>query len=308
MHKVDVQIGNRKISIETGKVAKQASGSVIVSSGDTVVMVTACLGPDKAGDFLPLTVDYIEKTYAAGKIPGGYFRREGKLSEEETLISRVIDRPIRPLFAETFTHEVQVVATVLSADPESEADVLAMLGASAALHISEIPFAGPSAGIRVCRLDGKLVFCPTPTQAAKADINFVVAGTKDAILMVEGGANQVAEKDVLDAIFSAHAEMQVLIAAQEDLRVKCGKPKFEPTVAQEDKDLVASIIKFATPKIEAVIRIKDKLERRDSTGAVHDEVVAEFVKADDADAAKKNKLIAKTLSDLNYNLVRQMAF
>ncbi len=268
MFNVDIQLGSRKINIETGKIAKQANGSVIVRCGGTVVMVTACMGADKGGDFLPLTIDYIEKTYAAGKIPGGYFKREGKLSEEETLVSRVIDRPCRPLFAETFTREVQIVATVLSADPDADADVLSICGASAAMHISDIPFAGPLAGVRVCRIDNKLVLNPTKPQAAKADINFIVAGTKDAILMVEGGANQVAEKDILEAIFFAHAEMQILIQAQEDLRAKCGRPKFESAApAEDDKAMVAAITKFATPKIDAAIRIKDKLERRDVLSA-----------------------------------------
>src|SRR6266446_3129085 len=211
MHNVNLQrreirIGSRTISIETGKLAKQADGSVVVRSGDTVVLVTAChaANPREGIDFLPLTVDYKEYTYASGRIPGGFFKREGKPPEKEVLTSRCIDRPIRPLFPPGWRYETQVIALVLSADGENDTDVMAISGASAALALSEIPFQKTIAGVRVGLVDGKYVINPTFAQRKESTLDLVVAGSKDGLVMVEAGAKEVTEEQVLHALEAAH--------------------------------------------------------------------------------------------------------
>ncbi|MBN8548776.1 MAG: polyribonucleotide nucleotidyltransferase [Deltaproteobacteria bacterium] len=296
----------RKFSIETSRIAKQAGGSVIVRFGDSIVLVTACSGAEKDGDFLPLTIDYVEKTYAAGKIPGGFFKREGKLSERETLISRLMDRPCRPMFVEGFNKEVQVVATVLSADPDNDTDVLAVTGASAALTLSDLPFEGPLAAVRVGRIAGKLVINPTYSELATSDLNYVVAGTKDAIVMVEGGSKEVPEKEIIEALFFAHKELQTLIQMQEALQKQAGKPKLDFVPKARDEDAIAKITKFLAPRIDKAIRIKDKLERRDAFRAMKVEAAAEFIKEGDENAAKTAGLISKVFEDASYRQVRDM--
>ena len=305
---VEKEFHGQKFSFETGRVAKQAGGSIIVRSGDSMVLVTACTGPEKDGDFLPLTIDFIEKSYAAGKIPGGFFKREGRLSERETLASRLIDRPCRPLFPEGFNYEIQVTATVVSVDPEIDTDVLAVCGGSAALMLSEAPFEGPIAAVRVARIGGKLVINPTMSALANSDLNFIVAGSKDAIVMVEGGANEVPEAEVLEALFFAHREMQVLIELQVDLQKKVGKTKiaFKPKV--RDEALGKKIASFLTPHVKKSIRIKDKLERRDALKVVKSALEAEFIKDGDDKAAEIKSLCAKVYEDTHYNLVREMMF
>ncbi|MCK5312158.1 MAG: polyribonucleotide nucleotidyltransferase, partial [Desulfobacteraceae bacterium] len=205
------EINGKEFSISTGKVAKQASGSVLVQYGETIVLVTAVSSKDPKAEisFLPLTVEYQERIYSAGRIPGNYFRREiGRPSEKETLTARLIDRPIRPLFPEGYSYETQVIATVYSMDKENEPDVLALVGASTALQLSDIPFEGPIAGIRVGRIDGKFVANPTIKQMEESDINLVVAGSKTGIIMVEGGAETVSEEEIIDAIYFGHTAMQ----------------------------------------------------------------------------------------------------
>ncbi len=298
----------KTLSIETGRIAKQAGGSVVVQYGDSMVLVTACMGADKAGDFLPLTIDYIEKTYAAGKIPGGFFRREGKQSEKETLVSRLMDRPCRPLFPEGFSYEVQVVATVLSADPEHDTDVLAVCGASAALTLSELPFDGPIAAVRVGRVNGKLIINPATSLLRQSDLNFVVAGSRDAIVMVEGEAEQVPEDVVLEALFFAHKEMQPILDMQDELRSKLGKKKMEFVPAEHDKKLVDSITNFAKAQVEKAVRIKDKLARRDEYARIKSDLEAQFIKADDDNAANVAKVLGKSYEDLLYYTVRNLAF
>ncbi|MBL7171575.1 MAG: polyribonucleotide nucleotidyltransferase, partial [Desulfobacteraceae bacterium] len=202
-----IEINGQVLNIETGRIAKQASGSVVVTFGETVVLVTAVSTDEvrEGIDFLPLTVEYLEMSYAGGNIPGNFFRRDmGRPSERETLTSRLIDRPLRPLFPENYHFETQVIATVLSTDKENEADMLAMLGASAALEVSDIPFSGPIAGVRVGRIDGKFVTNPTISQQADSDINLIVAGNRDGVVMVEGGSLFVPETDMIDAIFYGH--------------------------------------------------------------------------------------------------------
>src|SRR5213596_3303732 len=219
MHTREVSINGKSLSLETGKLAKQAHGSVIVRFGDSVVLVTAChaASPREGIDFLPLTVDYREYTYASGRIPGGFFKREGKPAEKEVLTSRVIDRPIRPLFPPGWRYETQVIALVLSADAENDTDVLAITGASAALAVSEIPFEKTIAGVRVGLVDGQYIVNPTFEQRKKSKIDLVVAGSKDGLVMVEAGAKEVSEEQVVQALDTAHAAIKQIVAAIDDL-------------------------------------------------------------------------------------------
>ncbi len=211
---------------ETGRLAKQAHGAVLVTYGESVVLVTAVSGDERPGiDFFPLTCDYVEKTFAAGKIPGGFFKREGRQRDEEILTSRLIDRPCRPLFPEGYKNDTQIIATVLSSDKDNPTDVLAMTAASAALHISDIPWSGPFAAVRVARVGGEFIAYPTFEQQSKADIDLVVACSKDAIVMVEGGAAEAGENDIIDALMFAHPTAQPILELIERMRAAVGKPK-----------------------------------------------------------------------------------
>ncbi len=260
---VTADVGGETLTIRTGKVAKQAGGSVVVQYGDTVVLVTVvAANEERAASFLPLSVEYQEKIYAAGRIPGNYFRREiGRPSEKETLTARLIDRPIRPLFPKQWRYETQVVATVLSMDKKNDPDMLAMVGASAALSISDIHFAGPIAGIRVARVDGELIANPTIEQAEQADINLIVAGSKTGVVMVEGGADVASEADMLDAIFFGHQAMQPLIAIQEQLKAQCGRPKRDFAPPEKDEALATQLSDLAAERISQALVIPDKMER-----------------------------------------------
>src|SRR5213592_293665 len=225
MHTRELKIGQNTLHLETGKLAKQASGSVIVRFGDSVVLVTACraAGAREGIDFLPLTVDYREYTYASGRIPGGFFKREGKPAEKEVLTSRVIDRPIRPLFPPGWRYETQVIALVLSADAENDTDVLAITGASAALALSEIPFEKTIAGVRVGLVDGQYVINPTFEQRKNSKLDLVVAGSRDGLVMVEAGAKEVSEEQVVGALEAAHAAIKQIVATIDDLARQSGK-------------------------------------------------------------------------------------
>lgn len=310
MNKLERDFHGQKFSIETGRVAKLASGSVIVRAGDTMVLVTACMGNERDGDFLPLTMDYVEKAYAAGKIPGGYFRREGKLTDHETLVSRLMDRPCRPLFPETFNRDIQVVATVLSADGINDPDTLAVCGASAALTLSELPFEGPVAAVRVAKLYGKIVINPSVQDYSKLEMSMIVAGTADAICMVEGEAKEVPEKEVLEALFFAHAEIQQLIKMQLELQKTNGRPKVAPKAAVRDEALISSLEKFFTPKLKPAVKIADKLERRDALSKIKEEAKAKFITNPDDEKASEAiaKQISKSYEDMHYKAVRGMAF
>src|SRR5438477_401485 len=236
--RVQIEFHGRPLTVETGRMAKQAGGAALVQLGESVVLVTAtALTTAREGiDFFPLTCDYQEKTFAAGKIPGGFFKREGRPAEKEILTSRLIDRPLRPLFPKGFNCETQVIATVLSHDKENDPDVLSLLGASTALVLSDIPWNGPMAAVRIGRVDGRFVINPTTSQLATSDMNVIVAGSRDAIVMVEGGAQMVPEAALLDALFTAHEALQPLIALQESLQRLVGKPKRSvtpPAVAPE---------------------------------------------------------------------------
>jgi len=226
-----IRIGDKNVTLETGRIAKQAQGSVLVTCGETMVLVTVCgtMEPRPGIDFLPLSVDYVEKTYAAGRIPGGFFKREGRLRDDEILVSRLIDRPCRPLFPDGYRNEVQVVATVLSVDKENPSDTLGMIGASTALHISPIPWDGPIAGVRVGRVDGKLIANPTYEEIERGDLNIVVSATKDAIVMVEGECSEISEADFSEAIFFGKDAVQGVIELQNKMREAIGVAKWSFT-------------------------------------------------------------------------------
>src|ERR687884_820696 len=243
LHTVEIDLGGRTVSIETGRMAKQANGAVVVRSGDSVVLVTACMAenPKPGAGFFPLTVDYREYTYAAGKIPGGFIKREGRPSEKEILTSRLIDRPIRPLFPDGFLNEVQVVAQVLSLNPEVDSDIPAMLAVSAALTISGIPFNGPIGACRVGYLDGQYVLNPTATQLKESQLNLVVAGTEQGVMMVESEALELSEDAMLGGVVYGHEQMQAAIQAIHELAEAAGKPAWEWQPPTKDEALIARI-------------------------------------------------------------------
>ena len=269
------ELGGRTFSIQTGKVAKQASGSVVVQYGDTVVLVSVVSSKDeRESDFLPLTVEYQEKIYAAGRIPGNYFRREiGRPSEKETLTARLIDRPIRPLFPKGYSCETQVIATVLSMDQENDPDTLAMIGASAALEISDIPFAGPIAAVRVGRIDGEYKINPVLGELENSDINIIVAGSKTGVVMVEGGGEMATESDMLEAIFFGHQAMQDIIDIQSELKTTCGKPKREVIELLQDESLAALVSEKAKASIREAVQIPEKIQRNDKIRQIKLEIV-----------------------------------
>jgi polyribonucleotide nucleotidyltransferase len=298
-------IGGKPLSIQAGKVAKQASGSVVVQFGETIVLVTVVAANEERAemDFLPLTVEYQEKIYAAGRIPGNYFRREiGRPSEKETLTARLIDRPIRPLFPKNYRFETQVIATVLSMDQENDPDVLAMVGASAALHISDIPFAGPIASVRVGRIDGQFKVNPTISEWEASDITIIVAGSKTGVVMVEGGSATVSEADLLEAIFFGHSEMQPLIAMQEKLREDISKPKRVIPEAARDEELAAKIEAEILDEMKAGLQIPDKIERQDRLRALKAELFTRLGEA----YADRRKAVAEIFSDLKKRVSRDM--
>jgi polyribonucleotide nucleotidyltransferase len=270
------QYGEHAVTIETGEVARQADGAVIVSMADTVVLVTACAesGPGQPRDFFPLTVNYQEKTYAAGKIPGGFFKREGRPTERETLTSRLIDRPLRPLFPKGFTNEVQVIATVISLNPEVPADVPAMLGASAALALAGVPFAGPIGGARVGYINDKFVLNPTVSQLATSALDLMVAGTASAVLMVESEAKQLSEAVMLDAVMFGHREMQVAIEAIRALAAEAGRPAWQWQAPSADPTIAEAVAAAVGDRLNEAYRIREKQERYARVAAVKEEVTA----------------------------------
>src|SRR5688500_5686479 len=262
LQKREIQIGSRTITLETGKLAKQADGSVIVRSGDTVVLVTAChAATAREGiDFLPLTVDYREYTYASGRIPGGFFKREGKPSEKEVLTSRLIDRPIRPLFAPGWRYETQIIALLMSADTENDSDVLAITGSSAALALSEIPVEKITAGVRVGIIDGKFIINPTYEERKTSLLDLIVAGTADGIVMVEAGDRKVSEANAVAALDAAHSAIKQIIAGIEELKAAVGKKKLVVTAKTIDPAFHEQIEKKTLGPLTDAMRIKQKLE------------------------------------------------
>ena len=301
---LEADVGGKSLSIQTGKIAKQASGSVVVKYGDSTVLVTAVSSYNERNvGFLPLSVEYQEKIYAAGRIPGNYFRREiGRPSEKETLTARLIDRPIRPLFPKYYNFETQVIATVLAMDQENDADVMAMVGASAALTISDIPFAGPIACVRVGRIEGELKINPTIAECAEADINIIVAGSKTGVVMVEGGGDVVSEEEMLDAIFFGHEGLQPLIEIQEKLRETCGKPKRIFTPPETDEALVTVVHEAAAGTIREALAIPDKMPRYDAMR----QVKMNLMESLGDDYAARAEEISKIFGDLKKSISRDI--
>jgi polyribonucleotide nucleotidyltransferase len=276
--RVSAEISGSEISFETGKMAKQASGAVVVRQGDTVVLCTATAGNLRDVDFLPLTVDVEERMYAAGKIPGSFFKREGRAGEKGTLTARMIDRPIRPLFPKGWAYETQLVAMPLSVDHVHPYDILAMNGASAALQISNIPVPTPVGAVRIGKIEGNFVINPSEEDLSegRSDLDLVVAGTEEAILMVEAGANEIPEAEILDALDIAHEEIRKLCAAQVQLREQAGKEKTEVVAPKADPDLVEQIRGSHGAALDAATQVEDKLERQDATKAVEEEILAQY--------------------------------
>lgn len=303
MKRVEIEFHGRPLSIEVGRMAKQADGSALVRYGETVVLVTAVAAKEikENIDFFPLTVDYQEKTFAAGKIPGGFFKREGRPSEKEILTCRLIDRSIRPLFADGLRCETQVIATVLSADRENDTDTVAMLGASVALEISDIPFKGPLAGVRVGRIRGQWVINPTQSQLPDSDVDLFISASRDAIVMVEGGGKMVPEDEVLEALFFGHEAAQPLLDLQEKLKREVGKSKRAVPVVTRDENLFKRTEELARDKILAAIAIPDKLERYQRLDEVQKEVVAQALQ----EYPDRQKEIKGVLGELKKNYFRQ---
>jgi len=305
MTTVEVEVGGKKITLETGRLAKQANGSVLVRCGDTMVLVTATGRTEgrEGQDFLPLTVDVEERHYAAGKIPGGFIKRESRPSDKATLAARQIDRPIRPLFLKGYMNEVHVVATVLSVDLENNYDVLATLGASAALGLSEIPFLGPIGSVRIGRIEDEFVINPTLTEVQdESGLDLVVTGTKDAIVMVEAGAKQVSEALVVEALRLAHEEIKKLIDVQLELQRQCGKPKWDVPEWTIDEGILAEVRSGYGAALDAATQVADKKERQDATAEVKKAAVEALL--DEDSAAERVTHVKRALSQVERDLVR----
>jgi len=300
--KVEVALGGKSLTFETGKIAKQTNGSVVVSCGESMVLVTVVAEKQsKDMGFMPLTIEYQERMYAAGRIPGSYFRREiGRPSEKEVLTCRLIDRPLRPLFPDGFMNETQVIATVFSADPEIDPDVLAMNGASFSLTLSDIPWNGPIAAARVGYVDGEYVLNPTQSQRDNSALDLVVAGTKSAVVMVEGRAGELSEDVILDAIFFAHEGMQPLIEMQNQLRAEIGRPKWEVTPPVVNEQLRARVEELAAAGIETVVTTTDKMERY----ALYDELKASIISQVDEELYDKEADVFELLDNYKKNIMR----
>ncbi|MCR4428780.1 MAG: polyribonucleotide nucleotidyltransferase [Caldiserica bacterium] len=274
----EIEIGGKSLILQTGKLGKQASGSVTVRHGDNVVLVTACISPTprEGIDFFPLIVDYEERLYAAGKIPGGFFKREGRPSEKEILRSRLIDRSIRPLFPHSLRNDVQIVAKVLAADPDFPPDIAAMVGASAALSISPIPFSGPIGAVRIGYLDGKFILNPSYVEIDEGMLDLIVAASEDAIIMVEAGAKEAPEELIIEALGYAHQEIRRIIQLQKFLIESCGQPKLEIPETVPPSDLVAAVEREVRSRIKEAIKIADKKQREESLALIDQEVRAKL--------------------------------
>ena len=304
MHQsVEMELGGKKLIIETGELAKQANGAVLISYNETVALVTAVASkePVKGKDFFPLMCEYREKTYAAGKIPGGFFKREGRPSEKEILTSRLMDRPIRPLFEDGFANDTQVICYPLSHDKENDPDILGILGASAALIISDIPFLNPIGTLRVGRVEGKFICNPTYDQLNESDLNLVVAGTKDAIVMVEGEANELSEHEMVEALMFGHEEIKKLVDLQNKLREIAGKPKRVVEKPQKNEDLIEKVTRSAKEKLTDALFIKEKIAMYDAVSVIVKDTISEIGSEEDE---ALNKEIKAILSGLEKEIVR----
>lgn len=302
--KIEVEYYGRPLSIEVGRMAKQADGAALVRYGETVVLATAVAAKEFRSDtdFFPLTVDYQEKTFAAGKIPGGFFKREGRPSEKEILTCRLIDRSIRPLFSDGLRCETQVIATVLSADRENDPDVVAMLATSVALEVSDIPFKGPLAGVRIGRVQGEWVVNPTQSQLPESDIDIFLSGSRDAIVMVEGGARMVPEDTILEALFLGHEAIQPLLDYQEEIKRALGKSKRPVPIVQRDRALIQRVDELARGKILAAIAVPEKQERYKRLDEAKGEVVAQVL----VEHPEKERDIKTCFEELKKDCFRQL--
>ncbi|WP_050614823.1 polyribonucleotide nucleotidyltransferase [Bacillus testis] len=295
----------RTLTVEVGQLAKQASGAALIRYGDTAVLSTAVASKDpKTVDFFPLTVNYEERLYAVGKIPGGFIKREGRPSEKAILASRLIDRPIRPLFAEGFRNEVQVVSTVMSVDQDCSSEMAAMFGSSLALSISDIPFEGPIAGVVVGRINEQFIINPTVQQMEESDINLTVAGTKDAINMVEAGANEVPEEVMLEAIMFGHEEIKRLIAFQEEIVAEVGKENREIELYELDAELVAEVTAMCEDDINKAVQVQEKIAREEAISEVKDRVVMHYEEREAEETVLKQ--VKEILNKLVKNEVRRL--
>ncbi len=299
----EIDYGGRPLKIEIGKMARQSNGSCTVRYGDTVVLVTACRAKEASPglDFMPLTVNYMEMTYAAGKIPGGFFKREGRPSEREVLCSRLIDRPLRPLFKEGYSNETQVIATVLSVDHENDPEIIATIGASVALGISDIPFEGPIASVRVGRVNGEFIFNPSLAQQKEGDIDLLVAGSENGIIMVEGGAGFVSEDTLVDALSFAQESMKDIIELQKRIIEECGEPKLEVKANVPDEELVRRVQELCEDRLREALKIPAKLDRY----ARLDELKKEVIEALLPEYEDREKEIGGIFSDLKYRIMRK---
>src|SRR6202011_4710088 len=305
--KMEIEFAGRRLSLETGRLAKQAHGSVLAQYGDTMVLaaIVSAYEARPNVDFLPLTVDYQEKTFAAGKIPGGFFKREGRPSEKEILTSRLIDRSIRPLFPKGYDCETQLIVTVLSADRDNDSDVLSIIAASTALELSDIPHAGPVAAVRMGRIDGKLVVNPLISDYDKSDVSIVVSAKPDTIAMLEGGARIVDEDTLLEALYMAHESMAPIFEMQQELKRLAGKPKRPFTPKELDKEVLAAVREAAGPGIEDALAIKEKKQRREALYALQSKVVAELAIGSPARFADREKEVSEAFDKVERTIVRQ---
>jgi polyribonucleotide nucleotidyltransferase len=299
------QYGNHEVTLETGEIARQASGAVMVSMGGTVVLVTAVAAakPREGQDFFPLTVDYQEKFYSAGRIPGGFFKREGRPTEKETLTSRLIDRPVRPLFPEEFKNEVQVIATVLSMNPEVDGDIPALLGASAALSLAGIPFKGPIGAARVGYANGQYLLNPTASELKTSDLDLVVAGTANAVLMVESEAKLLSEEVMLGAVVFGHQQMQAAIRAIAELATEAARPSWDWQPPSRNETLAAAVKTAIGSKLAEAFQVRDKLQRRDAIAAIKADVM-ESLKAQAEQNGWAGADLAKEFGELEYHTMR----
>jgi polyribonucleotide nucleotidyltransferase len=304
VQKLQVDLGGRPFSVETGRVARQANGSVLVQYGETVVLVTAVIADKKREgvDFLPMTVNYQEMTYAAGRIPGGFFKREGRPSDRETLISRFIDRPLRPLFPKGFRNEIQIIATVLSADQDNDPAILGMIGASSALSLSDIPFDGPIAGAKVGRIDGEYVLNPTHDELELSDIDLFVAGSENAIIMVEGSAKEVKEREILEAILFGHQSLKPVIDLQKQLREASGMIGKEFDFQKPEEALYEKVRASAQEKLMETFQITEKTKRRERLEEILQQTLQELGVEDE----NTQKIVRIVLEEINRKLVRKL--
>jgi polyribonucleotide nucleotidyltransferase len=302
--KLQIDLGGRPFSVETGKVAKQANGSVMVQYGETVVLVTAVTSDKKREglDFIPLTVNYLEMTYAAGRIPGGFFKREGRPSDRETLISRFIDRPLRPLFPKGFQNEIQIIATVLSADQDNDPSILGMIGASSALSLSDIPFEGPIAGAKVGRIDGEFVLNPTHEELDLSDIDLFVAGSEDAIIMVEGSAKEVKEEEILEAILFGHQSLKPVIHLQKQMKAALGRPPRSFELQKPEETLYGKVTGIAREKLADTFHLREKGKR----GERLEEILQSTFQELGAEDESSQKMVKIAFEEVYRNLVRKL--